>query len=191
MILISSIQLSLCRKGASIFNIEEIGGSTNGMSRIIIKSFKMKCVILLPLILTNQAHFIFSFFSRQPGTYTLDHIELWKKSEVLIKKRLSRIYDLPFFSKNKTVAQPITTLSSKKTFEGIVGSSPALLKTFDQIKRVAPMETTVLIIGESGTGKELIAKALHKLSSRKDQPLVTINCATLPENLVGIYFIWS
>ncbi len=74
-----------------------------------------------------------------------------------------------------------------KDGEGIdmVGNSPALLQIFRQIREVAKHETaTVLITGDSGTGKELVARAIHNLSARGDQPFVEINCGSLPFNLL-------
>jgi len=70
------------------------------------------------------------------------------------------------------------------SFENIVGSSPKLQAVLRTVSMVAPLKTTVLITGESGTGKELIAKALHYHSPRKYKPMVTINCAAIPENLL-------
>ena len=55
---------------------------------------------------------------------------------------------------------------------------------YDLIKRVAQTKTNILISGESGTGKELVAKAIHQASQRKEKPIVTINCAGIPENLI-------
>lgn len=69
-------------------------------------------------------------------------------------------------------------------FEEIVGHSPSLKKTLDQLKQVAPTETTVLILGETGTGKELLARAIHSASKRSDRPLIKVNCAALPDGLV-------
>ena len=66
----------------------------------------------------------------------------------------------------------------------IVGQSPALLKVFQLIDLVADKNATVLVTGESGTGKELVASAIHSQSSRKAKPLVAINCAAIPENLL-------
>ncbi|MFO1391573.1 MAG: sigma-54 dependent transcriptional regulator [Agitococcus sp.] len=70
------------------------------------------------------------------------------------------------------------------TITGIIGSCPAMQELFRKISRVAPMMSTVLVRGESGTGKELVAKALHQESPRKDHPLISVNCAAIPETLI-------
>jgi formate hydrogenlyase transcriptional activator len=69
-------------------------------------------------------------------------------------------------------------------FEGIVGSSTAFRGVLDQIRTVAPTDSTVLIEGETGTGKELIAQAVHTLSKRSGRPLVKLNCAAIPLGLL-------
>ena len=69
-------------------------------------------------------------------------------------------------------------------FEEIVGVSPQLKVIFDQVKKVAQTDANVLVTGETGTGKELVARAIHNLSHRKDQVLIKVNCAGLPEGLV-------
>jgi len=66
----------------------------------------------------------------------------------------------------------------------IIGSSPALLDTMDQISRAAPLDRPLLVIGERGTGKELIAARLHYLSNRWNQPFQKMNCAALAETLL-------
>ena len=68
--------------------------------------------------------------------------------------------------------------------EEIVGESPALRKVLGQAKKVAPSDATVLILGETGTGKELIARAIHRLSSRRDASFVRLNCAAIPLGLL-------
>lgn len=68
--------------------------------------------------------------------------------------------------------------------EGIIGQSSALREVLKKIAVVAPTPTSVLIIGESGTGKEAVAHAIHTLSSRKNKPFITLNCAALPESLI-------
>jgi formate hydrogenlyase transcriptional activator len=73
---------------------------------------------------------------------------------------------------------------SQNGFEGIVGSSTALRGVLDQIRIVAPTDSTVLIEGETGTGKELIAQAIHTQSRRRDRPFVKLNCAAIPLGLL-------
>ncbi|HEU4682893.1 MAG TPA: sigma 54-interacting transcriptional regulator, partial [Nitrospira sp.] len=70
-------------------------------------------------------------------------------------------------------------------FEEIVGSSPALRKVLQHVAKVAPMDSTVLILGETGTGKELIARAIHKRSNRASRAFIRINCAAIPSSLIA------
>ncbi|MGH7538598.1 MAG: sigma 54-interacting transcriptional regulator [Gemmatimonadales bacterium] len=67
---------------------------------------------------------------------------------------------------------------------GIIGESPAIQQVLVQIEQMAPVRSTVLIQGESGTGKELVARGIHDLSPRREQPFITVNCAALPETLL-------
>ncbi|MGL1933169.1 MAG: sigma 54-interacting transcriptional regulator [Desulfotalea sp.] len=69
-------------------------------------------------------------------------------------------------------------------FEEIIGNSNAIKKAFIKVENVAHTDSTVLIMGETGTGKELIARAVHSCSLRKDRPLVKLNCANLPADLI-------
>ncbi len=68
--------------------------------------------------------------------------------------------------------------------EEIVGRSPSMRRVLAQVEKVARTDTTVLIEGETGTGKELLARAVHRISSRKERPLVMVNCASLPSTLI-------
>jgi formate hydrogenlyase transcriptional activator len=69
-------------------------------------------------------------------------------------------------------------------FEGIVGDSSALKATLRDVRKVAGVETTVLLTGETGTGKELIARAIHEGSPRRDRALIKMNCGAIPQGLV-------
>jgi formate hydrogenlyase transcriptional activator len=71
-----------------------------------------------------------------------------------------------------------------RRFEQIIGSSPALESVLEQVGRVAPTDSTVLIQGETGTGKELIARAVHNLSARCGRPFIKLNCAAIPFDLL-------
>jgi transcriptional regulator with GAF, ATPase, and Fis domain len=72
----------------------------------------------------------------------------------------------------------------ERSFERIIGNSPALEAVLEQVERVAPTDSTVLIQGETGTGKELIAHAIHNLSSRSGRAFVRVNCAAIPLDLL-------
>jgi formate hydrogenlyase transcriptional activator len=72
----------------------------------------------------------------------------------------------------------------KHEFEEIVGGSAALKRVLRQMEVVAPTDANVLILGETGTGKELVARAIHRMSPRKDRPFITLNCAAIPTGLL-------
>jgi formate hydrogenlyase transcriptional activator len=69
-------------------------------------------------------------------------------------------------------------------FEEIIGTSTAMKRVMGQVEVVAPTDATVLILGETGTGKELIARAIHKMSPRRNLPFITLNCAAIPTGLL-------
>jgi formate hydrogenlyase transcriptional activator len=76
-------------------------------------------------------------------------------------------------------------IDRESMFEDIVGSSETLRKVLHQVARVAPSDSTVLILGETGTGKELIARAIHKRSKRADRAFIGVNCAAIPTSLIA------
>lgn len=69
-------------------------------------------------------------------------------------------------------------------FRQIIGNSPALKFALAEVERVAPTDSTVLVLGETGTGKELIARAIHNLSARRGRPFLEVNCAAIPFDLL-------
>ncbi len=75
-------------------------------------------------------------------------------------------------------------IHNRRRFEQIIGKSPALEMVLEQVERVAPTGSTVLIEGETGTGKELIARAIHNLSSRYGRAFIKVNCAAIPLDLL-------
>jgi formate hydrogenlyase transcriptional activator len=72
----------------------------------------------------------------------------------------------------------------KVHFEEIIGESPVLMETLQQVEVVAESDATVLILGETGTGKGLIARAIHRISKRRDRSFITLNCAAIPTGLL-------
>ena len=84
-------------------------------------------------------------------------------------------------SENRELRSQVDT---KFGLENVIGQSPAMEGIFEIVQQVAPARASVLVLGESGTGKELIAKAIHNLSPRAKQPLVTVHCAALSPTLL-------
>ncbi|HSR50716.1 MAG TPA: sigma-54 dependent transcriptional regulator [Acidobacteriota bacterium] len=91
-------------------------------------------------------------------------------------------------SKEIDLRQSIARLSSKlgpqTIFGPFVGASKAMGKVYDLVKVLAANETSVLVTGESGTGKELVAETIHKMSPRSEGPMISMNCAAFPEDLI-------
>ncbi len=103
------------------------------------------------------------------------------------KKITSKANLLRRFSENRMVRENTLLrnfLKDKYKFENIIGVSFGMQKVFELIEKVADTNATILITGESGVGKELVARALHFNSSRRDKPLVVVNCGAIPETLL-------
>lgn len=77
----------------------------------------------------------------------------------------------------------LDVLAAERGFPDIVGTSPALRKVLEQVRMVGATDASVLILGESGTGKELVARAIHEAGTRRERPLVRVNCASIPKEL--------
>ena len=110
-------------------------------------------------------------------------IEKHRKAAESLCKALSEIKTL----KDQLEAENIyfrREMKIKHQFNQILGQSDSLRHVLFRAEQVAPQNTTVLILGETGTGKELVAAAIHNMSPRKDRPLITVNCAALPANLI-------
>uniref|UniRef100_A0A7C2K363 Sigma-54-dependent Fis family transcriptional regulator n=1 Tax=Schlesneria paludicola TaxID=360056 RepID=A0A7C2K363_9PLAN len=84
---------------------------------------------------------------------------------------------------NKTIALE-TRLRAVEGSHDLIGRTPAMLRVKSLIEKIAPTDSSVLVLGETGTGKELVARRIHDLSRRAQMPFVAVNCGALPENLV-------
>src|ERR1700741_4423114 len=85
---------------------------------------------------------------------------------------------------NINKASPIDQDCGEDKFEGIIGNSTGLKFVLTEVQRVAPTDSTVLVLGETRTGKERIAGAIHKASTRRDRPFIKLNCAAIPFDLL-------
>jgi len=132
----------------------------------------------------NQTAILKIFASRAGAE--IDRLHAWKKLEIAnkeLKLRLKEIESLKnqLQAENKYLQEEIRL---NHNFDEIVSKSKNFHKILHQIEQVASTGATVLIMGESGTGKELIARAIHNISQRSGKPLVKVNCAALPANLI-------
>jgi transcriptional regulator with GAF, ATPase, and Fis domain len=103
--------------------------------------------------------------------------------ERLLRERLEEIERLKLQLEKENVYLR-EEIKSGQGFQKIVGSSDALQYVSFRVQQVAPTDATVLILGETGTGKGMAAHAIHELSARRDRPMITVNCAALPANLI-------
>lgn len=106
-----------------------------------------------------------------------------KRAEDALKKALAEVKSL----KNRLQAENVylrEEIKAEYNFDEIVGEDKSIKNVLHKIEKVAPTNTTVLVTGETGTGKELIVRAVHNMSSRKDRPLVKVNCAAISAGLV-------
>ena len=101
----------------------------------------------------------------------------WEKPLDEIKILKDQLYGENLVIKEKAHRAPI--------FEEIVGSSEPLRRVLIQVAKVAPTDSTVLILGETGTGKELVSRAIHKRSHRSQRAFIRVNCAAIPQSLIN------
>jgi two-component system NtrC family response regulator len=97
----------------------------------------------------------------------------------IILSRAMHIYGL-----EKELEALRSTSGEDDEFSGIIAMSPVMQSVFDTVRKVAPADVSVLVTGESGTGKELVARAIHRLSRRREAPFIAINCGAIPESLL-------
>jgi transcriptional regulator with GAF, ATPase, and Fis domain len=114
---------------------------------------------------------------------SIEDVTKQKSTELALRSALEEIEQL----KDRLQEENIylrEEIRSSHNLDEIVGDSEPLRLTLSKIAHVADTDASVLLLGETGTGKELLARAIHKHSSRRDRPLVKVNCATLPRELI-------
>src|SRR5262245_62051219 len=100
-----------------------------------------------------------------------------------IAELTAKIADLERF--RREVAYRREEARNKRDLRPLLGDGPAMTAVRKAIRQAASADSTVLIVGETGTGKELVARGIHQLSSRRDQPFVAVSCAALASGVVA------
>ncbi|MFT3796161.1 sigma 54-interacting transcriptional regulator [Flavobacterium sp.] len=159
--------------------------NSSPIKRLIAHTFGARSFIALPVRIEEGSIFNFFFFSRDSDSYGSEHLSLLTKLEMVLAKFVNTMNTTKKEMPTTTVKKlpPVVVNDPADGFCSMIGSSKKMLTVFDHIKKVAPSETSVLILGESGTGKEKVAQSIHNLSPRKDKPMVIINCGAIPDNL--------
>ena len=152
-----------------------------------VAGFRSSCVV--PLAGRDRLLGILALGKHEDTTYTQDEIDFLVQvsSRVAVAVENAVVYgDLRKLKDNSSEERVYLQDEPRRElkFEEIVGRSAALQRVLRQVEVVAPTDSGVLIQGETGTGKELIARAIHNLSSRRDQPFVKLNCAAIPSGLL-------
>jgi formate hydrogenlyase transcriptional activator len=155
----------------------------------IVASEGLRNLCFLPLITRNKAIGSLNLGRLRDEAFTAEDVHFLSQIAGQIAIALENALDYAKVSESRArLAQERRYLEeelrTEHDFEEIVGESAALKAVLKQVETVAPTNSTVLILGETGTGKELIARAIHNLSSRSEQPFVKVNCAAIPLGLL-------
>jgi DNA-binding NtrC family response regulator len=133
----------------------------------------------------------FLYISANTNHRTLEAAKLTQPYGFLVKpfreKDLFVMLDIARYkhqTENVRLQREAAVKADSNCLDSIIGTSPKTKELIEQIKIVAPSDTSVLITGESGTGKEMVAQCIHRLSPRANRPLVVVNCAALPLSLI-------
>ncbi|SES19322.1 sigma 54-interacting response regulator [Pedobacter rhizosphaerae] len=185
---------AIVHNGKSIFNGYDFRKlrMENPWIQALSDHYKLESAIVCEIERDGET-FQFVFFHHLSDLYTKVHTGIVNQ----FKKSWEQVLDKIIYSKDAVTETPLAIEISlekpfikteqppePKDFNGIVGNSKLLHAAFKKLELVAPDDTSVLILGESGTGKEKIAQTIHKLSPRKNKPLITVNCAALPLTLI-------
>ncbi|SDH18427.1 sigma 54-interacting transcriptional regulator [Mucilaginibacter gossypii] len=173
---------------AKYFNDEEFDHlcNQNSLSKIIADTYDFESALFFPVLQDNSVLIRYEFYSRKGNTYGQQHVALLSRllnvlGSILENDRQKIITD---HQPSVLSTEPLLPKERIRDFDGIVGQSRPMLTVLDHIDTISPLDTSVLILGESGTGKERVAKSIHALSGRSGKPLVVVNCASLPANLI-------
>lgn len=175
-------------KQTKVFHSEELQAFSSGVTRKLLAQ-GVRSICCVPLTTRKGTIGVMSLASKEDDAFVSQDVGLLKQiaSQIAIAMDNAHAYREIKTLKDKLAEEKLYLqgeINSGANFEEIVGQSPLLRNVLDQAKTVAPSDATVLILGETGTGKELIARAIHRLSSRKDGSFIKLNCAAIPTGLL-------
>jgi formate hydrogenlyase transcriptional activator len=158
-----------------------------GERSLVREGIQSYCVV--PLVAMGKSLGTFAVWSQTQGHYTEVDAELLRDvaNQVALAIANMKSYEEIASLKARLEKENVylqEEIRTEHNFEEIVGDSPPLLALLRRVDQVAPTDSTVQIYGETGTGKELIARAIHDRSSRKNRPLVKVNCSAISAGLV-------
>jgi len=155
-----------------------------------LRTLGVRAYVRAPLVVRDRLIGSISFTRLRPQPFAAEEVSLLEDvsrpvaaavANSLAYEEIRRLKD-QLHAENLVLREEI---DQQSMFEEIVGSSPALAAVLARVEKVAATDSTVLITGETGTGKELVARAIHKRSRRAARALIKLNCAALPEALIG------
>ena len=158
-----------------------------GERRLVAEGIQSYCVV--PLVARGKSIGTFTVWSEAKNRYSEADAELLQEvaNQVALAIANMKSYEEIAALKSRLEKENVYLQEEIRTvhnFEEIVGDSAALLELLRRVDQVAPTDSSVLIYGETGTGKELIARAIHDRSTRKNRPLVKVNCSAISAGLV-------
>ena len=178
--------VALSRGAAMAFRLSDLEAGRQD-SAAVMKGYGLESVCCVPLVTRDRKLGALYVGKATPDAFSEEDVALLghASAQVAIAVENARAYEeLAHANAQLADEKEYFERELQREFAEIVGRSRALRKTLTAVNTVAPTDSSVLILGETGTGKELIARAIHKLSPRRERPFVRINAAALPTGLL-------
>ncbi len=171
-----------------IFSKDDIAAFGNNLS-IMILGEGLQSLCCVPLTTSKDTLGTLNFGSTRPNAFQPEDFELFNQvaAQIAVALESERAFREVEQLKNRLAAEKQYLegeLRTDQAFEEIVGDSSKLKHLLNDVATVANSDATVLILGETGTGKDLIARAIHRMSPRKDRSFIKVNCAAIPTGLL-------
>ena len=172
----------------AIFTAQDLKRFRSDIAQLLLAE-GVQSLCCVPLLSRNRVLGTLNIATVHHKEFTSDDMDLLSQvaSQFAIAVENALAYQQITALKNKLAEEKLyleEEIRTEHRFDEIVGDSPALRTVLKQVETVAPTDSTVLILGETGTGKELIARAIHRLSGRRQRTFVKVNCAAIPTGLL-------